>query len=98
MKSHKEMNLVVASFIFSIGLIIAAYLVSSAITNVAKGIYNEGNNNPTVLDNNPLESYELLVDAGWFYLYDTQTGQIWKKPDNDDPEASWVMVKHFTKE
>ncbi|MDR4887976.1 hypothetical protein RGU12_10490 [Fredinandcohnia sp. QZ13] len=39
-------------------------------------------------------NFELIVNDGWIYLYDTNNGQIWKKADN--PDSSWELVKHYT--
>lgn len=85
--------LVIASLIFSIGLIIAANVIGTE-TNRA------GLNNTSSTDTHleyPLANYELIVNEGWLYLYDTTSGKIWKKPDNDNPDVSWEMVEHFSK-
>ncbi|GAB0169551.1 hypothetical protein LSPCS325_29880 [Lysinibacillus sp. CTST325] len=39
------------------------------------------------------ENYELVVSDGWLYLYNSTSGQIWKKLDNSN--ETWEIVKHI---
>ncbi|MEH7380963.1 hypothetical protein V7138_10820 [Bacillus sp. JJ1533] len=74
--------------ILSISIIIASKTISDAINNVGLSVPN-----PSTSSN---ENYELIVTDGWMYLVETNSGQVWKKANNDDPEYKWEAVKHFT--
>ncbi|MFN7252957.1 MAG: hypothetical protein ACK4M9_19615 [Anaerobacillus sp.] len=70
-------------------LVIAAWLVSNAITNLQPHFPS------SITVDQPINSqYELILNEGWLYLYDTTNGQVWRKLDGTD--SSWEVVKHFT--
>lgn len=95
----KSNNLVFASLIFTIGLIIAAYLLSSAINQVGYGIHHTGANissSISNLENYQLQNYELIVNDGWLYLYNKVSGDVWKKEDNQD--SYWEYIQHFSQQ
>lgn len=85
--------LLIASLIFSISLIIAANLIGTEINHAGLN----STSSMDTLDEYPLANYELIVNEGWFYLYDTNSGTIWKKPAADNNDLSWEMVEHFSK-
>lgn len=90
MVNKKGLLLFLSAVIFSISIVIAAKFISEAINNV-------GLNLPASSSNfSSSDNYELIVKDGWMYLYDTNSGQIWKKADNDNPDSKWEVVKHFT--
>ncbi len=72
-------------------LMIAAWLVSNAITKSQPHFPSS-----ILVDQSINSQYELIVNEGWLYLYDTTNGQVWRKVD--DAESSWEMVKHYTQE
>lgn len=85
------MKVLSASIIFlGVCLIISGWLVSNAVKNAEP-------NFPSSIDVNQTSNgtYELIVNEGWLYLYETTNGQVWKKPD--DSEANWEIVKYYTK-
>lgn len=73
--------------ILSISIIIASKTISDAFKDVGLSMSSSSSNN---------ENYELIVNDGWMYLYETNSGKVWKKADNDNPEYTWEVVKHFT--
>ncbi|MEH7387756.1 hypothetical protein V7147_20500 [Bacillus sp. JJ1521] len=90
MGNKKGLLLFISVVIFSISIIIASKSISDAINNVGLGL---SDSNSSLTSN---ENYELIVSNGWMYLFETNSGQIWKKADNDDQDSKWEVVKHFT--
>lgn len=88
MESKKQLSLIGSIVILSISIVVAASLISNAINNAA---WNHSSDSSSI---NTGENYELIVNEGWLYFYDTTTGRIWKKAD--DANAAWEEVKHFT--
>lgn len=92
MENKKRLSLIGSIVILSISILVAASLISNAINNAG---WDLSSNLSTInMTDSVSENYELLVNEGWLYLYDTTTGQVWKKAD--DPNATWEEVKHFT--
>ncbi|MEH7385430.1 hypothetical protein V7147_08485 [Bacillus sp. JJ1521] len=92
MENKKGLLLFFSVVILSISIIIASKYISDAINNVGIGLSGSISNTSTYSN----ENYELVVNDGWMYLIDTNSGTIWKKADNDDPDSKWEVVKHFT--
>ena len=90
MGNKKAVILLFSVVIMAISIIIASKSISEAINNVGHGLVVSNTNTSST------ENYELLVNDGWMYLIDTNSGQVWKKADNDDPESKWQVVKHYT--
>ena len=88
--NKKGLLLFCSIVILSISMIIAAKLISDALNNVGLGL--EASNLNTTSNVN----FELILNDGWMYLYETNSGQIWKKADNDNPDSEWELVKHYT--
>jgi len=91
MEKKKGLSIVGAVIILSISLIFAASILSNAITDVGYHMSSQLNSQHSNYNSNG--NFELVVSEGWLYLYDTNTGQVWKKPDN--PEGDWEIVKHY---
>ena len=91
MEKKKGLSLVGAIVILSISIIIAASILSNAIDNAGHNVSSNLNGYQGNYYSD--ENYELVVNEGWLYLYETNTGQIWKK--RDDAEASWEIVKPY---
>lgn len=91
MEKKKGISIVGAVIILSISIIFAASIFSNAITDV--GYHMSSQLNSHYSDYYPVENFELVVSDGWLYLYETNTGQVWKKPDN--PEGNWESVKPY---
>lgn len=77
--------------ILSISIIISSKSISNAINNVGLNLVDSSS---IISSNENYGNFELIVNDGWIYLYDTNNGQIWKKADN--PDSSWELVKHYT--
>ncbi|WP_099364195.1 hypothetical protein [Fredinandcohnia onubensis] len=90
MGNKKGLLLLFSVVIMSFSIIVASKFISEAINNVGHGILVSNTTTPSN------GNYELLVNDGWVYLIDTNSGQVWKKADNDDPESKWEEVRHFT--
>lgn len=91
MDNKKGLLLFFSVVIFSISIIIASKSISDAINNVGLGLSSINS------DTSSNGSYELIVEDGWLYLYDTNNGQVWKKADDDNPDTAWQEVKHYTR-
>ncbi|MBM7663600.1 hypothetical protein JOC25_000056 [Solibacillus kalamii] len=90
--------LVLSSIIIGGTLIFGSINISNSIEYAGNNITNanfhmansiNGNGNGTS------ENYELVVIDGWLYLYNSMSGQIWKKADNDNLDETWQVVKHI---
>ena len=57
-------------------------MLSNAITDVGYHMSSQLNSQHSNYNSN--ENFELVVSEGWLYLYDTNTGQVWTKPDNPE--------------
>ncbi|MBN6189082.1 hypothetical protein JQN58_19705 [Aneurinibacillus sp. BA2021] len=90
MDNKKGVLLFCSIFILSSSIVLSSTYISEAINNVGLNLSAPGST-PSSKGN-----YELLVKDGWLYLYEINSGQIWKKADNDDPNSKWQAVKHFT--
>ncbi|MBD8033993.1 hypothetical protein [Solibacillus merdavium] len=88
---NKKGLLLFCSIVFlSISIIIASKFISDALNNVGLGLEASKSNTTSI------ENFELILNDGWMYLYETNSGQIWKKADNDNPDSEWELVKHYT--
>ncbi|MFJ8063921.1 hypothetical protein ACIQYS_04760 [Psychrobacillus sp. NPDC096426] len=90
MDNKKGILLFCSIVILSISIIIASKFISDALNNVGLGL-EASNSNATSNVN-----FELILNDGWMNLYETNSGQIWKKEDNDNPDIEWELVKHYT--
>ena len=84
------MKVVSAAIAFLGGcILLSVWILSNTISNT-------GNNLPSSFYiNQPMnEEYELIVNDGWFYLYNKSNGQVWKK--SDDSDSYWETVKHYS--
>lgn len=76
MKSEKRKN---GIFIFlGICILIAGGFIGGGLSDVADSINQQ--------DEETDDSYRLIVQEGTLYMYDTVTGQIWRKTDTPDSE------------
>lgn len=91
MEKKKGISIVGAVIILSISIIFAASMLSNAITDAGYSMSSQLNSHSG--NYYSVENFELVVSEGWLYLYETNTGQVWKKPD--DPEAEWESVKPY---
>lgn len=81
MKLNKMKNGV---FIFlGISVLLGAGFISSGLSEVAESISQQD----TPVD----DSQRMIVQDGVIYMYDTITGEVWKKEDIE--EAKWEEVK-----
>jgi len=69
-------------------ILITGWILSSAIrdgrTHIPSSI--------DLVEYNDEGYYELIVQDGWLYLYDTTNGQVYKKLDHED--SSWEEIPH----
>ena len=91
----------------SIAIVLASIIIGGSLiygsTKIANSMHNAGSNITSsnfqiansINGNAIIENYELIVIDGWLYLYDSVSGQIWKKADNDNPDENWEAVKHI---
>ena len=91
MEKKKGLSIVGAVVILSISIIFAASMLSNAIADAGYNMSSQFNSHSG--DYYPVGNFELVVSEGWLYLYETNTGQVWKKPDN--PEGNWESVKSY---
>jgi len=91
MEKKQGLSIVGAVIILSISIIFAASMLSNAIADAGYNMSSQFNSHSG--DYYPVENFELVVSEGWLYLYETNTGQVWKKPDN--PEGNWESVKSY---
>lgn len=80
-----------AATVVGVALIISSCSLSTAISN---GI---DRNTEATFQTAPYENgsgiYQVEVVEGFLYLTDTESGRVWKKPD--DEESQWVELPHF---
>lgn len=80
-----------AAVVVGVALIISSCSVSNAISN---GV---DRNAQAVVNSAPYQSgagiYQMEVVEGFLYLTDTETGTVWKKPDDD--ESQWKQLPHY---
>lgn len=89
MEKKKGISIVGAVIILSISIIFAASMLSNAIADAGYSMSSQSNSH----NYNSVGNFELVVSDGWLYLYETNTGRVWKKVDN--PEAKWESVKLY---
>ncbi len=71
-------------FIFlGISILLAGGFISSGLSEVAESINQQ--------DTPVGDSQRMIVQDGVIYMYDTITGQVWKKEDKT--ESKWEEVK-----
>ena len=63
-------------------ILMAGGFIGSGLDNVAESI------NQQVIESD--DSYRVVVQDGIIYMYDTITGQVWKKADNTD--SKWEEI------
>ena len=85
-------SLPVSIIILGVCLFFSGWIISNAIENSMPNIQF-----PSTIDTmqNDNGHYELIVNNGWLYLYDTTNGQVWKKPDVS--ESPWVTINHYSR-
>ena len=91
MEKKKGISIVGAVIILSISIIFAASMLSNAIADAGYSMSSQSNSHSR--NYYSVENFELVVSDGWLYLYETNTGRVWKKAD--DPEAKWESVKPY---
>ena len=78
MDNKKGLLQLISIVVLSISLLIASKLISDAINNV--GLHVSASSSNFSSDGNSGGIYELIVEDGWMFLYDTTNGQVWKAP------------------
>ena len=91
MEKKKGLSIVGAVIILSISIIFAAYMLANAIADASYNMSSQVNSHAS--DYYPDENFELVVSEGWLYLYETNTGQVWKKPEHS--ELEWERIKPY---
>lgn len=94
MDKNASIAIVLSSIIIGGSLIYGTTKLSNSIDNAGGNITNSNFQMANSINGiGTHENYELIVSDGWLYLYNSTSGQIWKKPDNSD--ETWQIVKHF---
>ncbi|MBD8038504.1 hypothetical protein H9635_17300 [Solibacillus sp. A46] len=97
METKISLAIVLASIIIGGSLLYSATNISNSINDVRNDITSSNIQLANSISGNGIiENYELVVIDGWLYLYNSVSGQIWKKADNDNPEVTWQVVEHFS--
>lgn len=91
MEKNTSIAIVFSSIIIGGSLMYGTTKISNSIDNAGMQIANSN----FQMDDSINGNYELVVIDGWLYLYDSTSGQIWKKADNDNPDETWETVKYF---
>ena len=91
MEKKKGLSIVGAVIILSISIIFAASILANAIGDAGYSMYSPLTSHSN--DYYPAENFELVVSEGWLYLYETNTGQVWKKPEHS--ELEWERIKPY---
>lgn len=74
--------------LLGICILIAGSLIGSGLSNVADSIYQlntDGNNGD--------DSHRVIVQDGIIYMYDTVSGEVWRKADK--PDSKWEEVEYL---
>lgn len=73
-------------FIFlGICILFAGGFIGGGLSDVAESI--------NLQEDDTDDSYRMIVQDGIIYMYDTITGQVWKKADK--PDSKWEEVESF---
>lgn len=94
MDNKKGLLQLISIVVLSISLLIASKLISDAINNVGVNLLASSSN--FFSDGNSGGIYELIVEDGWMFLYDTTNGQVFKADSNTTP-YKWEEVRHFSR-
>ena len=96
MENKISIALILSSIIIGGTLIFSSIKISNSIefagNNITSSNFHMAN---TLTGDETAENYELIVIDGWLYLCNSVSGQIWKKADNDNPDETWIVVKHI---
>ena len=96
MEKNISIAIVIASIIIGGSLMYSTTKISNSMENAGGNITSSNFQIANSLnEDGTIENFELIVIDGWLYLYNSASGQIWKKPDNDDPDETWQAVKHI---
>lgn len=95
MEKNTSIAIILSSIIIGGSLMYSTTKLSNSIEYAGNTFTNSNLQVAESINNRANENYKLVVIDGWLYLYDSTTGQIWKKIDNDNPDETWKIVKHF---
>ncbi|MGE7689542.1 hypothetical protein ACQKMI_10035 [Lysinibacillus sp. NPDC097214] len=95
MEKNTSIAIILSSIIIGGSLMYSTTKLSNSIEYAGNTITNSNLQVAESINNRANENYKLVVIDGWLYLCDSTTGQIWKKIDNDNPDETWKIVKHF---
>lgn len=85
--NKKGLLLFCSIVILSISVIIASKNIGDAVKDFGLSLSTLNSND---------ESYELIVEDDWLYLYEKKSGNVWRKGAEGDP--TWGKVEHYTTE
>ncbi|MEE1130764.1 MAG: hypothetical protein UHX00_03935 [Caryophanon sp.] len=90
MTKQTTIAMVLSSLILGVAMIFSAVKIADSLDFVANVQANQENENEVA-------KYELIIKDGWYYLYDTTTGQIWRKLDYTEPmpDETWEVITHI---
>ena len=91
MEKKKGLSIVGAMIVLSISIIFAASMLANAIADAGYSMANQLNSHSG--NYYPVGRFELVISEGWLYLYETNTGQVWKKPQHS--QLQWERVKPY---